>query len=427
MRIQTIQIAVTLSLLCNLASGQTPSSGRQLKFVAIVSRHGVRAPTWTNDQLAQYSAEPWPDFGVAPGFLTTHGRELMELMGAYYHEWFVRDGLLEASGCEDAPRVFIWADSEQRTLETGRAFGRSLLPACAIPTHSLDEGKADPLFDAIAGGLSSIDQDRALKALQDRIGGPPSKILEEERPAFDALQVILTGTGSAARRVLTPGDAIVVRSGAKGAETSGPLNTASTLSEDLLLEYLNGAPNPGWGRLNKDNLSLALRLHGRYSDLTRKTQYQAAARGWNLASHILESLRQAEDGAARAGALGSETDKILVVAGHDTNLANLAGMFGVTWHLESYQADETPPGGALVFSLWFDSRSGKYSVRTRFVAQTLDQMRNAVRLSLATPPAGEDLRMPGCPADDCPWKTFEAGMAEAISRAPVAKPLASGK
>lgn len=55
-----------------------------LQQVVIVTRHGVRAPTWTPERLNQYSAAQWPDFSVPPGYLTPHGRALMKLMGEFY-------------------------------------------------------------------------------------------------------------------------------------------------------------------------------------------------------------------------------------------------------------------------------------------------------------------------------------------------------
>src|SRR5689334_20267828 len=93
----------------------------ELRYAVIISRHGVRSPTWEPTRLNDYSAEPWPDWGVPPGNLTSHGRELIKLMGAYYRDWLAAEHLTENSGCRSAGRIYIWADTDQRTLETGHA------------------------------------------------------------------------------------------------------------------------------------------------------------------------------------------------------------------------------------------------------------------------------------------------------------------
>src|SRR5262249_40430166 len=79
---------------------------RQLQYVVILSRHGVRSPTWSRDRLNQYSAEPWPDFGVTPGDLTAKGRRLMVRMGAYYRTWLQSEKLWSGDGCGAADRLY---------------------------------------------------------------------------------------------------------------------------------------------------------------------------------------------------------------------------------------------------------------------------------------------------------------------------------
>src|SRR5215472_6941712 len=91
-----------------------------LKYAVIVSRHGVRSPTQANEQLSQYTADPWPDWGVAPGELTPHGRDLMKVFGAYDRDWFASRGLLPAAGCDAAKTVAFYADNGQRTVETAK-------------------------------------------------------------------------------------------------------------------------------------------------------------------------------------------------------------------------------------------------------------------------------------------------------------------
>jgi 4-phytase/acid phosphatase len=131
---------------------------------------------------------------------------------------------------------------------------------------------------------------------------------------------------------------------------------------------------------------------------------------------VLRSLEQAATGRAAAGALGKPGDALLILSGHDTNLSNLSGMLGLSWKLPGYQPDDTPPGGALVFSLWRDAESGKYSLTLRYLAQTPDQMRHADRLSVAAPPVGQEVAIPGCPVapGGCPWETARSVIEKAI-------------
>ena len=130
-RIVAVLTAVALGTLTSGAE-----AGLQLKYVVIVSRHGVRSPTWEAARLNQYSAEPWPDWGVPPGNLTPRGRKLIEFTGAYYRQWLSGEHLFHGKGCQDAGRITIRADREQRTLETGRALAEALLPGCSIAVYS---------------------------------------------------------------------------------------------------------------------------------------------------------------------------------------------------------------------------------------------------------------------------------------------------
>ncbi|MGH9342526.1 MAG: histidine-type phosphatase, partial [Terriglobia bacterium] len=57
---------------------------------------------------------------------------------------------------------------------------------------------------------------------------------------------------------------------------------------------------------------------------------------------------------------------LLLPAGHDTNIATVAGMLNLHWIADGIN-DGTLPGGALVFELW-RAPSGAYSVRVLYTA-----------------------------------------------------------
>jgi 4-phytase/acid phosphatase len=393
-------------------AGAAEGPKAELKYALIVSRHGVRSPTWDAARLAEYSTEAWPDWGVRPGELTPHGREGAKLLGAYYRAWLSEAGLLRANGCRDASRIYIRADAGQRTRETGRAFAESLLPGCEIPVVMEAAGK-----DALFGGVGQADPDLAGKAVRERLGSAAA-MLTKYAPAFDTLEQILSGGGTRRRTVI--GAAPDEGADGSGNDVPRPLATASTLSEVFLLEYAEGMPQSalGWGRLTKERLLQIIELHTAYADLARRTPYLARARGSNLLAHILASLEQATSGKPAAGALGREGGGLAVLAGHDTNLSNLSGMLDLSWRVPEQAPDDTPPESALIFTLWRETATGTWFVKLEFVTPSLDQMRHLEPLTLDSPPARVLVAVPACgvPRADggCPWPAFRAAMQKAI-------------
>ena len=402
----------------------------KLKFTVILTRHGVRSPTWNLADLNQYSAEPWPDWGVAPGKLTLRGRELMTLFGSYYRRYFAAAGLLRASGCEDAVRVHILADSESRTLETGEALAAGMMPGCGLRTRAVANEK-DPLFSPLAAGIGAPDRALAAASISGRIGANPDALVKVYKPAFDTLRELLFNCAPNAscpaedkpgkRSLLKEPSSLEASKSDHGAELRGPLRIGSTLSEDFLLEYANGMEGKdlGWGRLSEDKLLEVMRLHASYADLARQTPYVARLGGSNLLSHVLRSMEQAVKGSAVTGSLGEVNDRVLIIVGHDTNISNIAGILGIHWLIDGYQPDDTPPGSALVFELW--QKEGAEMVSTYYLSQSLEQMRNARPLTLDAPPLKSHIFVSGCSTAErkmtCAWQDFQHVVENAVDPA----------
>ena len=194
-------LVVVTTLPSTRASTQTatsaPAASQQtsdtLKFVVIVTRHGVRSPTGKTDSLNHYSAKPWPQWSVPPGYLTEHGAKLIVLLGVYDRELFAKEGLFSAEGCDDAAQVSVIADSDQRTLETGRSLAAGMFPGCKVAVKAQPEGTADPLFHSLEAGVGHVDKAIATAAIARRIGNNPAGLAETYRPQLQALEEVLLG------------------------------------------------------------------------------------------------------------------------------------------------------------------------------------------------------------------------------------------
>ena len=399
-------IAVVVSILIRpIAIAETndaSSSGPHLKFALILTRHGIRSPTWTNDRLNVYAKDEWPTWSVAPGMLTPHGRALMVSFGEYYRAYFGSQGLFSTQGCSNAGQVYFLADKDQRTTETGHALAEGLFPGCASKVHSVGEVHEDALFHP-AGKVGTPDSGLALSAVAGRIGADPATLLPAYEMQLQQMQRVLFGCPddkcivSGRASVLDTGPSLQAGSGDHLVTIKGPLPTGATIAENFQLEYLEGMPlsQIGWGRVDERAMRSLMLIHSASSDLIQRTPYIARVQGSNLLAHIQKTLEQAELHKHVPGAIGSPEDKVAFLVGHDTNIANVAALLDAHWLISGYQRDDAAPGGALVLELWHQD-GHEDSLRTYYVVQTPNQMRNPSRASVEDVPTKAVIFLPGC-------------------------------
>ncbi|TCT05085.1 histidine-type phosphatase [Aquabacter spiritensis] len=375
--------------------GAAPASAEKvLERVVLVQRHGVRAPTQSPETLAAWSPRPWPNWPVPRGELTPHGREVVGLVSDAIRSHYVRAGLLPAEGCPGNGLV-VWADGkDQRTRESGQAMADRLAPGCGVVAQHGPDGAVDPLFHGLQAACK-LDPDAASAAVlavtgtRDDLADPASAAAV--RRIWDVLG-----------RRDAPGPSSF-KADAHGIRLTGPLSVAASASEVFVLEYAENMPlaDVAWGTVPApDALAPLLASRIRATNLTRRLPYLARREGGRMAHLMLATLA----GAPRAAepTLGLDV-RLLALAGHDTNLSQMAGVFGVEWSLPG-QPDPTAPATAFALERWRDPSSGAVSVALTLWYGELDGLRRLDQAKVH----GVPISLPGCPNGDCPLEALSA-------------------
>lgn len=398
---------------------------RHLAFVLILARHGVRAPGDTPQRLHRYSVDPWPQWPAPPDYLTLHGYEILVQFGAWDRNWLIKSDLLPAARC-GASKIYVYADSDERTIRSGDALAKGLSPSCSVTVHSLPQGTQDPLFHFSPPSLDAATRVQVIASVRERLHGGLAAFTARHKNQLDFLQGVLDGceTGTPCPKKKAPAirlqdisSRIQVVHSHDIVSVKGPVFTAASLAEDLLLEYTQGLPRNqvGWGRVSESQLREIIGLHTAEFSIRHRVPALARIQMSNLLDHLLLTLRQEVQGRAVQGSFGPVGKKVVVVDGHDTDIAAIAGLLHLHWTLDG-RADDTPPGTQLQF-LVYRGRHGHDSIQLRIVMQTLDQMRHAVPLTSSKPPASAILKL-HCSMKDqaCSWKSFQEITKAAIDR-----------
>ncbi|WP_420137521.1 histidine-type phosphatase [Sphingomonas sp.] len=385
MRLRTlVQRALGATLLLAAASAAQAERGLTLERVIVVMRHGVRPPTKAPAMPAGIAADPWPQWQVAPGYLTAHGARAVVLMGRADRGWMSRKGLIPHKGCP--ANIRLTSDSDQRTIATGDAYLQGLAPGCAIVNHHRPQGEDDPLFRAAGENGAPFDPARANAAVTQALGAGGTPVVEAgQRANLTRLDRILCGGQSSGCGVSREPTRIVPASATRRPKLEGALDRASTAAQILLLEYADGKSmdQVGWGRATAADITALSAFHSLEFQLLARPPYLAAANAAPLARTIADALRDTAPAAPR----------IVALIGHDTNVASLGGMLGLHWHVPGFAADDPSPGGAIMLEV-LRARGGRRYVRVSYRSQSLEQ----IRTLSPRPPHREVLSIAGCPS-----------------------------
>lgn len=420
------------------ALAQEAAPPGKLVKVVMLSRHGVRAPIPSQDELATWTALPWPfwycsgkpDFTTPcdPGELTPRGLTLAEQMGTFYRNRFSE--FLPAGQCPDVQDVFFWADTMQRTEETGLALLRGFRPTPCDSSKYFHKAQTsrDRIFHPVTtDGKCTLEPARAKHEIMTRAGGDLFNVVRDLEPQLTLAQYTLlccppgqpgkpglcqkTSTQTCLPPTTPPSTCTLTNhllscvvgqpeTAPTQVHLGGALRVASTFAEILLLEYANGFPlsKVGFNRIKREQMRDVFLLHTKAFDLEQRTPYVAKLQGSMLLRKMLLALTSESDGGT--GTAPPES-KFVAYVGHDTNIANVAAMLSLSWEQAGYQKDQTPPAGALIFELR-QTDDGARKVYAYYAAQSLDDMHNVTATSATPTP----VPIPGCPTGLCTIDLF---------------------
>jgi 4-phytase/acid phosphatase len=378
-------------------------------FAVVMTRHGVRSFTHAP------AAYTWPDWApVSPGYLSAHGYRLMTYLGRFYRSYFTSEGL--AMSCDHAG-PYVYADVDQRTLESGRAL---IEGACGSPTAvplfhdaTMGPGINDGLFDGVDWLVAAgkVDSEASHAAVAAAAPMPPSALVAQHAAEFAALQSLLDARCSGTCPPADSGDSAIAAKGKGLAALTGPVDTGSSYAESMFLEQAQCAP-----AVDPAKLEAAMRLHVLEYDVNARNAYNSSVRGGNVFAHIVGLLEE-KAGVPHPDVAVPDVSHagVAFISGHDTQLGALGGILDAHWAPGGGIApDDMPPGGALIFELYRTAAS-ELRVRVRFAYETFAQFRSNSPLAdgIATVP----VHLAGCSGEDCsvPLARF-AALSRALAR-----------
>jgi 4-phytase / acid phosphatase len=397
-RVCSLLLCIVVPCTFSFAQG-TPAPDNELKLVVGLFRHGVRSPEsgFMNETKA-HSKKPWPtlaDWQVmgsdcegekSPmrgwGYLTTRGFKIVNGLGAYYGKYYQQ-------AWSKSFKAYFWADAEnQRTRYTARALadGFNNAGVADVTVRSLSPCSPDLLFHPFPAGCGSPDT--------GKLAGIASDIKRNWQPwtnrykaQFDQL-FSAQGCTDAHDCNFDDPDSVTSWSGGQRKSPiswSGRFSYASGATEAFLLEYANNM-KVGWGSVAPAAMVNMLSLHEFYFDQTQREQpelYLAKIQGSNLVKEIFNVIKRRATGEPSGCPHAPTNSQFVGLVGHDTNLANVGALLGLSWKFDDPKlpadtkglpANDALPAGALVFEL--RQRNGEWFVRVEYVTQSLSQMKN---------------------------------------------------
>lgn len=367
-----------------------------LKQVYILSRHGVRTPLAKN--LEQMTPKSWPDWNDKPGYLTQKGTLIEGYMGQYFSQWLNKENLFP-DHCPNEKEIFVYANIEQRTIESAKTFVKNCFSGCYVTVHHNDLDKNDPVFNAVIHNDSLVFQRIALEQMYQEL------LPLHFNKTFDDMSQILNYTSSQLClknnecNLITDSNKITdVQVGYKP-NIKGPMKICNSAIDAFIMEYYEGFPlnDVAWGETTDSNWQDLMNLSHKYHNVIFNTTLIAKDLSLRLVNYFKNIF------------LNDNSTKLTLLMGHDANIYTLMNSMSFKAYILPEQYEIIPVSGKIVFQKWFDEIKKDDLLKISYVYQSTKQLREGIELCLANPPQFVTLELENCKIDDngyCLWTDF---------------------
>ena len=386
-------IAMLLGLMASSVSGVFAAADEgaapegeayTLEQVVILSRHNIRSPLSTKGSaVSDLTPHEWFAWTSNPSELSLRGAMLETTMGQYFRLWLEKEGLFPENYIPEEGAVRFYANGLQRTQATAHYFATGLLPVAVVPIEcKVGYNEKDNTFLPNVYFLNDAYEQDAMEEVWEKGGGEGLQGLRSSLDeAFRLVADVTDMEETEAYKEEKYGNFLEDESYMslellKEPKISGPLNTAISLADALVLQYYE-EPDERKAAFGHDLTEADWQTIGSILGANLSIRFGTPLLSVNESHLMLEEL-YAE--------MNTEGRKFTFLCGHDSTVYSVLSALGV----EDYTLPEaieptTPIGVKLVFERWEDQEeNGFYKVT--LVYQSVDQLRSIQPLSLDVPP-----------------------------------------
>lgn len=359
-----------------------------LDEAVVLSRHNLRSPiAGPGSALARITPHQWFQWTSEPGELSRKGAVLESLMGRFFGDWMVAEGLFEKNAMPVEGQVRFYANSVQRTVATARFFSAAFLPmANIIVEHPYKVGTMDPVFTPAFSKDDSLSLATMKAEISDLFSRPDPAHLEVLEQVLDMKDSPAAANDSSYFR--TDNTVVYVEKGREPSMT-GDIRLAVSASDALALQYYEDADDSTafFGHVltpeQKENIYAVTDW---YEESLFGSPLVASELARSLVATILEELE-------------APGRKFSFLCGHDSNLVSVLAALGAEpYSLPDALMKTTPIGGKLVICKWRGA-DGQMYADMNLVYATDPQVREATYLDLETVPGTYPIRLQGLKAN----------------------------